>query len=48
MVGNSGIITIGLAAVIGFFLMKSGGKSIIIASAALAVITLVMVFKGRG
>jgi hypothetical protein len=48
MVAKTGMITIGIAIVLGFFLMKSGGKSIMLASTALAVITLLMVMKGRG
>ncbi len=45
---NKGVITLGVAAAIGVLLMKSGSANITMISAALAILTLFMVYKGKG
>jgi hypothetical protein len=47
MVSKTGAIPILIAAVIGLFLMKSGGKSLTMISAALAVVILIGLYKGK-
>jgi hypothetical protein len=47
MVSKTGAVPILIAAIIGLFLMKSGGKTLTIVSAALAVVILIGLYKGK-